>query len=100
LDKATQDKLAQGERLMEVLKQPQYSPHPLEIQIVVLFLAVEGFFLDIKTENVSAFAKDLLSYLKTQKADLMRSIADTGVVTEQQEDELRITVKSFKAERK
>jgi F-type H+/Na+-transporting ATPase subunit alpha len=100
LDKATQDKLAQGERLMEVLKQPQYSPHPLEIQIVVLFLAVEGCFLDIKTENVSAFAKDFLSYLKTQKADLMKSIAETGVVSDQQEEELRVTVKSFKADRK
>ncbi|WP_461255542.1 F0F1 ATP synthase subunit alpha [Treponema sp. R80B11-R83G3] len=100
LDKATQDKLAQGERLMEVLKQPQYSPHPLEIQIVVLFLAVEGFLLDIKTENVSAFAKDFLLYLKEQKADLMKSISETGVVSDQQEEELRVTVKSFKAERK
>ncbi|GBU27228.1 ATP synthase subunit alpha [Treponema sp. R8-4-B8] len=100
LDKATQDKLAQGERLMEVLKQPQYSPHPLEIQIVVLFLAVEGFLLDIKTENVASFAKDFLLFLKDQKADLMKSIAETGVVSDQQEEELRVTVKSFKAERK
>jgi F-type H+-transporting ATPase subunit alpha len=100
LDKATQDKLAQGERLMEVLKQPQYSPHPLEIQIIILFLAVEGCFLDIKTENVAPFARDFLSYLKAEKADLMKSIADTGVVSDQQEEELRVTIKTFKAERK
>ncbi|MDR2596315.1 MAG: F0F1 ATP synthase subunit alpha [Treponema sp.] len=96
LDKATQDKLAQGERLMEVLKQPQYSPYPLEEQILILFLAVEGYLLDIKTENVSAFVKDILSNLKSRKADLLRSIAETGVVSKEQEDELRLTIETFK----
>jgi len=100
LDKATQDKLAQGERLMEVLKQPQYSPYPLEEQIIILFLAVEGFLLDIKTENVAAFVKDFLSHLKSQKADLLKSIAETGVVSKEQEDELHLIVKSFKEARK
>ncbi|MCL1958488.1 MAG: F0F1 ATP synthase subunit alpha [Spirochaetes bacterium] len=100
LDKATQDKLAQGERLMEVLKQPQYSPYPLEEQIVILFLAVEGFLLDIKTENISVFVKDFLLHLKSQKADLLRSIAETGVVSKEQEDELRLTVETFKGVKK
>jgi F-type H+-transporting ATPase subunit alpha len=100
LDKATQDKLAQGERLMEVLKQPQLSPYPLEIQIAILFLAVNGYLLDIKTENVSAFVKDFLSHLKDQKQDLMRAIAETGVVSKEQEDELRLTVEAFKGIKK
>jgi F-type H+-transporting ATPase subunit alpha len=96
LDKATQDKLAQGERLMEVLKQPQFSPYPLVDQIAILFLAVEGYLLDIKTENVSAFIKDFLSHIRSQKQDLMKGIAETGVVSKEQEDELRLTVKNFK----
>jgi len=96
LDKATQDKLAQGERLMEVLKQPQYSPYHIEEQIVILFLAVEGYLLDIKTENVSAFVKDFLLHLKSAKADLLKNIAETGVVSKEQEDELRAAVESFK----
>jgi F-type H+-transporting ATPase subunit alpha len=96
LDKATQDKLAQGERLMEVLKQPQYSPYPLEEQIVILFLAVEGYLLDIKTDNVSTFVKDILSNLKSQKADLLKNIVETGVVSKEQEDELRLTIETFK----
>ena len=100
LDKATQDKLAQGERLMEVLKQPQYSPYHIEEQIVILFLAVEGFLLDIKTENVSAFVKDFLLHLKSAKADLLKNIAGTGVVSKEQEDELRAEVESFKGARK
>jgi F-type H+-transporting ATPase subunit alpha len=100
LDKATQDKLAQGERLMEVLKQPQLSPYPLEEQIAILFLAVNGYLLDIKTENISSFVKDFISHLKGQKADLMKSIADTGVVSTEQENELRVTVESFKGVKK
>jgi F-type H+-transporting ATPase subunit alpha len=96
LDKATQDKLAQGARLMEVLKQPQLSPYHLEEQIAVLFLAVNGYLLDIKVENIASFVKDFLSYLKNQKAELMRNIAETGVVSAEQEDELRVTIESFK----
>jgi len=96
LDKATQDKLAQGERLMEVLKQPQLSPYQIAEQIAILFLAVEGYLLDVKTADVSAFVKDFLSHLKNQKQDLMRGIAETGVVSKEQEDELRLTVKNFK----
>jgi len=96
LDKATQDKLAQGERLMEVLKQPQLSPYPLEDQIAILFLAVNGYLLDVNVEKIPAFVKDFLSHLKDQKADLMGNIAETGTVSKEQEDELRLTVESFK----
>jgi F-type H+-transporting ATPase subunit alpha len=85
---------------MEVLKQPQLSPYPLEEQIAVLFLAVNGYLLDIKTENVSAFTKDFLQHLKTQKQELMRGIAQTGVVSQEQEDELRLTVEAFKGLKK
>jgi F-type H+-transporting ATPase subunit alpha len=100
LDKATQDKLAQGERLMEVLKQPQFSPYPLEEQIAILFLAVNGYLMDIKVENISSFVKDFLSHLKTQKTDLMKNIAETGVVSADQESELRTTVEAFKGSKK
>jgi F-type H+-transporting ATPase subunit alpha len=100
LDKATQDKLAQGERLMEVLKQPQFSPYPLEEQIAILFLAVNGYLMDIKVENISSFVKDFLSHLKTQKTDLMKNIAETGVVTADQESELRATVETYKGKNK
>jgi F-type H+-transporting ATPase subunit alpha len=100
LDKATQDKLAQGQRLMEVLKQPQLSPYQLDEQIGILFLAVNGYLIDVKVENVSSFVKDFLSYLKTQKADLMRNIAETGAVSAEQEEELRLTAEAFKGTKK
>jgi F-type H+-transporting ATPase subunit alpha len=96
LDKATQDKLAQGERLMEALKQPQFSPYHMEEQAAILFLAVNGYLMDVQTENVSSFIKNYLIYLKAQKADILRNIAETGVISAEQEDELRGAVESFK----
>ena len=99
LDKATQDKLAQGERLMETLKQPQFAPYPMEQQAAILFLAVNGYLLDVKTEEISSFIKSYLSYLKTQKDDLLISIAETGVISAEQENELRTAVETFKKQK-
>jgi F-type H+-transporting ATPase subunit alpha len=96
LDKATQDKLAQGERLMEALKQLQFSPYPMEEQAAILFLAVNGYLMDVQIDNVSLFIKNYLIYLKAQKADILRNIAETGVISAEQEEELRGAVESFK----
>ncbi|MDR2434498.1 MAG: F0F1 ATP synthase subunit alpha [Treponema sp.] len=97
LDKATQDKLSQGERLMEVLKQPQYSPYSMEEQMAILFLAINGYLMDVKVEAISSLVKTYLEYLKNHNADLMRSIAETGVVSAEQEEELRSAAEAFKA---
>jgi F-type H+-transporting ATPase subunit alpha len=96
LDKATQDKLAHGERLMEVLKQPQLSPYQNEEQVAILFLAVNSYLMDIKVEAISAFVKAWLAYLRNHHANLMSSIAATGVVSTEQEEELHSAVESFK----
>jgi F-type H+-transporting ATPase subunit alpha len=96
LDKATQEKLAQGERLMEVLKQPQYSPYPLEQQVAILFLAINGYLMDVNVEKVASFTKSFLEYLKSNYADLMKGIGETGVVSMGQEGELRSAVEKFK----
>jgi F-type H+-transporting ATPase subunit alpha len=96
LDKATQDKLAQGERLMEVLKQPQYAPYPLEQQFAILFIAINGFLLDIEKEKIADFIAAYLESLNIHHADLMRSIGETGAVTIDQEGELRKAAEQFK----
>jgi F-type H+-transporting ATPase subunit alpha len=100
LDKATQDKLAHGARLMEVLKQPQYSPYHLEEQVAVLFLAVNGYLMDIKVEKISSFVKEYLVFLKYNKPELMTKIAETGVVSVDQESELRAMIETFKGQYK
>jgi len=85
---------------MEALKQPQFSPLPMEEQAAVLFLAVNGYLMDVKTENVSSFVKDYLLYLKSQKADILKSIAETGVISDAQEGELRNAAEAYKKQHK
>ncbi|MDR0324050.1 MAG: F0F1 ATP synthase subunit alpha [Treponema sp.] len=95
LDKATQDKLAQGARLMEVLKQLPFSPYTLEEQVAILFLAVNGYLLNVQVDEISSFIKEYLSYLKIEKTDLLKSISETGVVSAEQESELKNTIESW-----
>jgi len=99
LDKATQEKLAQGERLMEVLKQPQYAPYPLEQQVAILFVAINGYLLDVDVAKINPFIQSCLEYLNRNHADLMRAIGETGQVSADQEGELRKAVEQFKERR-
>jgi F-type H+-transporting ATPase subunit alpha len=96
LDKATQDKLAQGERLMEVLKQPQFSPLSMAEQAAVLFVSVNGHLLDIKKDLVSKFIRDFLEYLRSQYAALLGEIAQAQLISEESENTLRKAVEDLK----
>jgi F-type H+-transporting ATPase subunit alpha len=78
LDKATQDKLAQGERLMEVLKQPQFSPYSTARQYVILFSAVNGHLMTVETKKVGPFIKGLLEYMDANNASVMETLDKTG----------------------
>jgi F-type H+-transporting ATPase subunit alpha len=96
LDKATQDKLAQGERLMEVLKQPQFSPYTMEEQVAVLFVAVNGYLMDVSVEKIQPFIKGFLEYLKVHNLEVLKIIAETGAITADQEADLRTAVENYK----
>ncbi|MDR0688975.1 MAG: F0F1 ATP synthase subunit alpha [Spirochaetaceae bacterium] len=96
LDKSTQDKLAQGERLMEVLKQPQFSPYAMEEQAAILFMAVGGYMMDVKVEEVSAFVAAFLEHLKNRFGDTLKTIAETGSIPAELEQVLTLAVEEFK----
>jgi F-type H+-transporting ATPase subunit alpha len=96
LDKSTQDKLAQGERLMEVLKQSQFSPLAMAEQVAVLFVAVNGYLRDIKTDKVNSFIREFLEYLKKQRASLLETITGSGVTNEDDESALGKAMEEFK----
>ena len=83
---------------MEVLKQPQQSPYPLEQQVAILFLAINGFLMDVEVNKITAFVKAYLEYLNDNHADLMRGIGETGTLSMNQESELRTAVETFKAQ--
>jgi F-type H+-transporting ATPase subunit alpha len=67
LDKATQNQLARGQRLREILKQPQYSPLPLEEQVAVIYAGINGYLDDLPAGKVVDFVKSLRDYLRTSK---------------------------------
>jgi F-type H+-transporting ATPase subunit alpha len=67
LDKTTQDQLARGQRLRELLKQPQYSPLSVAEQVAVVYAGLNGYLDDIAVDKVASFARGLRDYLKTSK---------------------------------
>jgi F-type H+-transporting ATPase subunit alpha len=96
LDKATQSKLAQGERLMEVLKQGQYAPLAMAEQVASLFVAVNGHLMDIKTAEANRFVRSFLDYLKQRHQKLLDTVTESGLIDAEQEQELTKAVEDFK----
>jgi F-type H+-transporting ATPase subunit alpha len=81
LDKATQEKLAHGERLMELFKQPQFLPFATAQQYIILFAAVNGLLMDVKTAEISSFLKGLLHYIDIHHQELMKNLEESGETT-------------------
>ena len=81
LDKATQDKLAQGERLMEVLKQSQFSPYTTAQQYIILFASVNGHLLEVKTKEIASYVKGFLEYMNAHHGNVMESLNSNGATT-------------------
>ncbi len=75
MDKATRDTLAHGERMMELLKQDQYSPLKVEEQVAVLYVGVNGLLKDIEVKNITRFADGFVEYLRSQRSDVLADIA-------------------------
>lgn len=96
LDKATKDKLTQGERLVETLKQSQYSPMPVEDQVVVLYTATNKYLMDIPTKEVRKFNKEMLIYLKDKYPQVLKTIAETGEFKPETEELLKKALDEFK----
>src|SRR6476620_7169671 len=88
LDAATQRLLARGSRLTELLKQPQFSPVPVEEQVVVIFAGTRGYLDRVDVGNVGRFEQLMLSELRAKHAELLESIRATGVITEDSEKAL------------
>ena len=98
LDADTTEKLAQGERLKEILKQPQYQPMPVEYQIIIIYAAVKKLILDIPVEDVLRFEKGLFEYIDTKYPEIPESIRTKKVMTEEVEETLKKAISEFKKE--
>jgi F-type H+-transporting ATPase subunit alpha len=98
LDRATRDKLLQGERLVETLKQSLHKTLPVEDQVIVLFCATNRYLMDLPTKKVREFNKELLKYIKENHAQIPEAIRITGNMDEEVEKLLRIAIESFKSQ--
>ena len=97
LDSDTKEKLAQGERIREVLKQPQYAPVPVEYQVIILYAATRKHLLDIPTEKVLEFEEALFEYIKTKYPEIPESIKETRVLSDEAEQKLIQAIGECKA---
>jgi len=95
LDQATQKQLARGQRLVEILKQPQYQPMPWVDQAISIFAATNGFLDDQPINKLSKFESEFLTYIQTKKADLRKSIEEKEMIDETAETELKSVLNEF-----
>ncbi len=82
LDADTKEKLEQGERIREILKQPQYQPMPVEKQVIIIYAATKKYLLDIPTEDILRFESELFDYIDTKYPEIPESIRATKVLEE------------------
>ena len=94
LDKATQARLTRGERLMEIMKQGQFEPMPVEKQVASIYTATKGYLDDIPVSDVGRFEKELLSFLESNKPQLLEHIRTTQELPD--EKELNAAIEEFK----
>ncbi len=96
LDKATQQKLNRGARLVELLKQPQYQPMAAHEQVISIYAATKGFMDDVPLEAVQSFEKGLLDFMNTAKADLVKTVKDKKALDATIEEGLQAAITAFK----
>ncbi len=96
LDEATKEKLEQGSRIKEILKQDQYNTMPVEYQVIIIYAATKKYLLDIPVDRVLEFEKDLFEFIKTNYPEIPDSIKTTKELTEDTEKKLVEAINVFK----
>lgn len=96
LDKATQAKLNRGARMVELLKQPQYQPLPVEEQVASLYAGTRGFMDDVAVESVLKFEAELLEFMRNAKSDVLKDIAEKQQIDDDIDGRLKAAIEEFK----
>jgi len=97
LDKVTKEKLLQGERLLETLKQPQYATMPVEDQVLILYVATNKYLMDLPIKEVKKFNAELLKVVKDRYPQILTAIAKTGQLSDETEGLMKKAIEEFKA---
>ena len=98
LDADTKEKLAQGERIKEILKQPQYKPMPVQYQVIIIFAATNKYLLDVPVEDITRFETEFFEFLDTKYPEVPSSIASEKVISDETEGKLKKAIEEFKAQ--
>jgi F-type H+/Na+-transporting ATPase subunit alpha len=96
LDKATQAQLARGQRLVQLLKQDQFTPLPVEKQVLVIFAGTNGYLDDIEVSEVERFERDLLAFAETHAGALLNKIATKKAIDDETREGLKKLLSEFK----
>ena len=98
LDTDTKARLAQGARVVEILKQDRNSPIDVELQVCIIYAVTKDLLSDVPVERIREFETELFDYLKSQRPAILESIRDTKVLTEANEEELRKAIDHCRAQ--
>ena len=96
LDADTKEKLAQGERIKEILKQPQYKPMAVQYQVLIIYAATNKYLLDIPVDKITKFEEEFFEFIDTKYPEIPASIAETQVISEEMEEKLKGAIEEFK----
>lgn len=96
LDADTKEKLAQGERIKEVLKQSQYKPMPVQYQVIIIYAVTNKYLLDIPVEDITRFESEFFEFLNTKYAEIPAAIAAEKVISDETEEKLKAAIEEFK----
>ncbi len=98
LDADTKERLAQGERIKEILKQPQYQPMAVQYQVIIIYAATRKYLLDVPVQDVLRFEKEFFEFLDTKYPEIPEHIAAEKQISEETEAALQKALAEFKAD--
>ena len=96
LDAATQRQLARGARLVEVLKQPQYQPVPVEQQVAIIYAVTNGYLDDVEVKHIRQWERDFIRFLEANRAGVLEGIRTKKVLDDALTGELKAAIEAFK----
>ena len=95
LDKDTKERLAKGERIVEVLKQDRNKPVTVEHQVIIIYAVINNFLREIEVKDIAEFESDLFEYIDTTYPDIISSISQTKDLTKENEDAIKKALGDF-----
>ncbi|EKD62376.1 MAG: F0F1 ATP synthase subunit alpha, partial [uncultured bacterium] len=96
LDPSTREKIERGKRIIEILKQPQYAPIPVEHQVVILYTVTSGSLDDIAIDKIIVFQESFMQFITDRKSKIVRDIADSGEFSDGTKKDLDEAIAEFK----